>query len=45
MGGQDALNVAMRMSESGALEGVKFLGANPSAIKKARIGKRLKKLC
>ena len=34
MGGQTALNVAMEMYESGALEGVKFLGANPSAIKK-----------
>ncbi len=34
MGGQTALNVAMEMYESGALEGVKFLGANPAAIKK-----------
>ncbi|MGX3098933.1 carbamoyl-phosphate synthase large subunit [Helicobacter sp. 23-1046] len=34
MGGQTALNVAMEMYESGALKGVKFLGANPSAIKK-----------
>ncbi|MGX3011552.1 carbamoyl-phosphate synthase large subunit [Helicobacter sp. 23-1044] len=34
MGGQTALNVAMEMYESGALNGVKFLGANPSAIKK-----------
>ena len=34
MGGQTALNVAMEMYESGALEGVKFLGANPVAIKK-----------
>ena len=34
MGGQTALNVAMEMYEGGALEGVKFLGANPSAIKK-----------
>lgn len=34
MGGQTALNVAMEMYESGALDGVKFLGANPVAIKK-----------
>ena len=34
MGGQTALNVAMSMYEKGMLEGVKFLGANPSAIKK-----------
>jgi len=34
MGGQTALNVAMKMYESGMLEGVKFLGANPEAIKK-----------
>ncbi|ETD25186.1 carbamoyl-phosphate synthase large subunit [Helicobacter macacae] len=34
MGGQTALNVAMEMYESGALDGVKFLGANPAAIKK-----------
>ena len=34
MGGQTALNVAMEMYESGALKGVKFLGANPAAIKK-----------
>jgi carbamoyl-phosphate synthase large subunit len=34
MGGQTALNVAMDMYESGMLEGVKFLGANPEAIKK-----------
>ncbi len=34
MGGQTALNVAMRMHEKGMLEGVKFLGANPEAIKK-----------
>ncbi|MEF3192460.1 MAG: carbamoyl-phosphate synthase large subunit [Campylobacterales bacterium] len=34
MGGQTALNVAMRMYEKGMLEGVKFLGANPAAIKK-----------
>ena len=34
MGGQVALNVAMEAYESGELEGVKFLGANPEAIKK-----------
>ncbi len=34
MGGQTALNVAMAMHEKGMLEGVKFLGANPEAIKK-----------
>ncbi len=34
MGGQTALNVAMEMYESGMLNGVEFLGANPEAIKK-----------
>ncbi|MBN2817292.1 MAG: carbamoyl-phosphate synthase large subunit, partial [Campylobacterales bacterium] len=34
MGGQTALNVAMKMHEKGMLEGIKFLGANPEAIKK-----------
>ncbi|CAA6828468.1 MAG: Carbamoyl-phosphate synthase large chain (EC [uncultured Sulfurovum sp.] len=34
MGGQTALNVAMELHESGMLNGVKFLGANPAAIKK-----------
>ena len=34
MGGQTALNVAMRMHDLGLLENVKFLGANPTAIKK-----------
>ena len=34
MGGQTALNAAMKMHEQGMLEGIKFLGANPSAIKK-----------
>lgn len=34
MGGQTALNVAMSMYEKGMLEGIKFLGANPDAIKK-----------
>lgn len=34
MGGQTALNVAMSMFNKGMLEGIKFLGANPEAIKK-----------
>ncbi|MBV5334171.1 MAG: carbamoyl-phosphate synthase large subunit, partial [Sulfuricurvum sp.] len=34
MGGQTALNAAMLMHEQGLLEGIEFLGANPSAIKK-----------
>ena len=34
MGGQTALNVAMKMHEKGMLGNVKFLGANPEAIKK-----------
>ena len=34
MGGQTALNAAMQMHEQGLLEGIEFLGANPSAIKK-----------
>ena len=34
MGGQTALNAAMKMYEQGMLEGIKFLGANPEAIKK-----------
>ncbi|MBE0491643.1 MAG: carbamoyl-phosphate synthase large subunit [Sulfurospirillum sp.] len=34
MGGQTALNVAMKMHEKGMLEGIRFLGANPAAIKK-----------
>ncbi len=34
MGGQTALNVAMKMNELGMLEGIQFLGANPAAIKK-----------
>lgn len=32
MGGQTALNAAMKMYESGMLEGVEFLGAKPEAI-------------
>jgi len=34
MGGQVALNVAMQLYEADMLGGVKFLGANPQAIKK-----------
>ncbi|MDR1614907.1 MAG: carbamoyl-phosphate synthase large subunit, partial [Campylobacteraceae bacterium] len=34
MGGQTALNVAMKLYESGKTGDVKFLGANPEAIKK-----------
>jgi carbamoyl-phosphate synthase large subunit len=34
MGGQTALNAAMKMYEQGMLDGIKFLGANPEAIKK-----------
>ncbi|STP12707.1 carbamoyl-phosphate synthase large chain [Helicobacter mustelae] len=34
MGGQTALNVAMKMYEKGMLEGIEFLGARPEAIKK-----------
>ncbi|PID47475.1 MAG: carbamoyl phosphate synthase large subunit [Proteobacteria bacterium] len=34
MGGQTALNAAMELYEAGSLDGVKFLGANPDAIKK-----------
>lgn len=34
MGGQTALNVAMSMHEKGMLEGIEFLGANPTAISK-----------
>ncbi|WP_331775194.1 carbamoyl-phosphate synthase large subunit [Sulfurospirillum sp. 1612] len=34
MGGQTALNVAMKMHDKGLLDNVKFLGADPAAIKK-----------
>ena len=34
MGGQVALNVAMELYEKGLLGDVKFIGANPEAIKK-----------
>ncbi len=42
MGGQTALNVAMSMYEKGMLEGVKFLGANPEAIRKGEDRKAFK---
>ena len=34
MGGQTALNIAMKMHKKGMLEGIKFLGAHPEAIHK-----------
>jgi carbamoyl-phosphate synthase large subunit len=34
MGGQTALNVAMKMYDRGMLDGIKFLGAHPDAIQK-----------
>ncbi|MBL0702460.1 MAG: carbamoyl-phosphate synthase large subunit [Sulfurospirillum sp.] len=34
MGGQTALNIAMSMYEKNMLDGIKFLGAKPEAIKK-----------
>jgi carbamoyl-phosphate synthase large subunit len=34
MGGQTALNIATSMYEKGLLEGIKFLGVHPEAIKK-----------
>jgi carbamoyl-phosphate synthase large subunit len=34
MGGQTALNVAIKMHEKGMLDGIAFLGADPKAIKK-----------
>ncbi|RLA75148.1 MAG: carbamoyl phosphate synthase large subunit [Epsilonproteobacteria bacterium] len=34
MGGQTALNIATSMFNKGLLDGIKFLGANPEAIKK-----------
>lgn len=42
MGGQTALNVAMKMYESKMLEGIKFLGANPDAIKKGEDRQKFK---
>jgi carbamoyl-phosphate synthase large subunit len=43
MGGQTALNVAVKMYEKGMLEGVKFLGATPAAIKKGEDRQEFKK--
>jgi carbamoyl-phosphate synthase large subunit len=43
MGGQTALNVAVKMYEKGMLEGVKFLGATPDAIKKGEDRQEFKK--
>ncbi|MFW6307173.1 MAG: carbamoyl-phosphate synthase large subunit [Campylobacterales bacterium] len=43
MGGQTALNVAMSMYDKGMLEGVKFLGAHPKAIKKGEDRQEFKK--
>ncbi len=43
MGGQTALNIAMKMHEKGMLEGIKFLGANPEAIKKGEDRQEFKK--
>ncbi len=42
MGGQTALNVATQMYEDGLLEGIKFLGAHPNAIKKGEDRKAFK---
>jgi len=42
MGGQTALNVATEMYEEGLLEGIKFLGAHPDAIKKGEDRKAFK---
>jgi len=44
MGGQTALNVAMKMYEEGILEGVEFLGANPEAIKKGEDREEFKRV-
>ncbi len=43
MGGQTALNIATSMYNKGMLEGVKFLGANPAAIKKGEDRQEFKK--
>jgi carbamoyl-phosphate synthase large subunit len=43
MGGQTALNVAVKMHEKGMLDGVKFLGATPDAIKKGEDRQEFKK--
>ncbi len=42
MGGQTALNVAMSMYEQGMLKNIKFLGANPEAIKKGEDRQKFK---
>ena len=42
MGGQTALNVAMSMYKKGMLDGIKFLGAKPDAIKKGEDRKLFK---
>ncbi len=44
MGGQTALNVAMSMHQKGMLEGIEFLGAKPSAIKKGEDRQEFKEL-
>lgn len=44
MGGQTALNVAMKLYKNGDLENIKFLGANPSAIEKGEDRKIFKDL-
>lgn len=43
MGGQTALNVAMQLYESKSLNNIKFLGANPEAIKKGEDRQEFKK--
>ena len=43
MGGQVALNVAMQLYENNMLGSVKFLGANPTAIKKGEDRQEFKK--
>jgi len=43
LGGQTALNVSISMYEKGMLDGVEFLGANPSSIKKGEDRQKFKK--
>lgn len=43
MGGQTALNIATSMYKKGMLEGIKFLGAHPDAIKKGEDRQEFKK--
>jgi len=43
MGGQTALNIAMKMYEKGMLDDVIFLGANPEAIRKGEDRQAFKK--